>query len=112
MKRGFSVILVIAVFIGIVLAVTDKPANSSQPTYVNNPYPAPVSLPFDVPDDPGSYSNDSINVGNSSQICLSCHGSGSCDFCFGTGQDSMYLTDCTACGGTGICSICGGDGFY
>ena len=44
------------------------------------------------------------------QSCTSCHGTGTCDFCYGSGTYRAYgeAVDCAGCGGTGRCSSCGG----
>ena len=46
--------------------------------------------------------------------CTSCHGTGTCDFCYGSGIYRAYgeAVDCAGCGGTGRCSSCGGTGSY
>jgi hypothetical protein len=91
--------------------------------YDSNPYSGsqglyqlPPDYSYDFSDDSYSFdTDDSYNYGSSSQICISCHSSGYCDTCNGTGQYSMYgnpLSECPSCNGTGDCSICGGDGIY
>jgi|GEM_PF-1636496 len=77
--------------------------------YPSNPSNPSLTLPDPFPDD----SAPDYGITETSQICPSCHGSGTCPICNGTGQYSMYgqeLTTCTACGGTGICSVCDGKG--
>jgi hypothetical protein len=84
-------------------------------------YQVPDGYTYSVPQGqlaPPDYSYDgsyfSYDGGDSSQICMACKGTGSCDICNGTGQYSMYgneLSECTACNGTGDCSICDGDGY-
>ena len=46
-------------------------------------------------------------------LCVSCHGSGTCPVCDGTGVYSNYgqSSECSACDGTGVCSICDGSGY-
>jgi len=45
--------------------------------------------------------------------CVSCHGSGICPVCDGTGVYRNYgqSSECSACDGTGVCSICDGSGY-
>jgi hypothetical protein len=42
--------------------------------------------------------------------CPSCHGSGSCVLCGGTGK-GMLFGDCMNCGGKKSCPNCGGVGY-
>jgi hypothetical protein len=46
-------------------------------------------------------------------LCVSCHGSGMCPVCDGTGIYSNYgqSSECSACDGSGVCSICDGSGY-
>ena len=56
--------------------------------------------------------------GSSSRQCDSCHGSGDCTFCGGSGKDDNLVAgtttwlsqNCLYCGGSGDCTYCGGDG--
>ena len=56
--------------------------------------------------------------GSSSRQCDSCHGSGDCTFCGGSGKDDNLVAgtttwlsqNCLHCGGSGDCTYCGGDG--
>lgn len=48
------------------------------------------------------------------ESCPTCHGSGKCNYCFGTGstrEDGKY-EKCRICNGTGKCTVCGGSGIY
>jgi hypothetical protein len=61
----------------------------------------------------GGSSNNSYGSSSSqSEICYTCHGTGSCTVCHGTGSYSLYgfTSPCSACGGTGKCWHCNGTG--
>ncbi len=122
-KSLFVIIGGVSAFVILILILTvGKSEKKNTVPYYSDPYtntqgyiqpPAYYSNDFSGNSDYDSY--DSYDYGSSSQTCTSCYGSGSCSFCHGTGQYSMYgndLSECTACYGTGICSICGGDGVY
>jgi len=52
--------------------------------------------------------------GSGNVTCETCHGSGECWICEGTGK-IWYMPDdgwCAACNGTGICYTCGGTGWH
>ena len=59
----------------------------------------------------GGYNNSSSNNSNSNR-CLSCHGSGICQTCEGTGKISVGTQVCTTCWGTKKCVGCKGEGYY
>lgn len=73
-------------------------------------YEDPDSYGYDIGGN--DYGGNDVNS-NQHTICVSCHGSGMCPVCDGTGTYRNYgqSSDCSACGGTGICSICGGSGY-
>ncbi len=43
-------------------------------------------------------------------LCPSCHGSGNCSLCGGTGK-GMVFGDCMNCSGKKSCPTCGGSGW-
>jgi hypothetical protein len=51
-----------------------------------------------------------MGLGKVAQPCSSCHGSGNCALCGGTGQGILW-GDCLNCGGKKSCPNCGGVGF-
>ena len=67
---------------------------------------------------PAVQTNRNIVVPNVERktVCVSCHGTKSCDFCYGSGSYRNPYTGesstCTACGGSGRCRICNGQGTY
>lgn len=108
-------IIVAVVFIG---AKIIGSSNDSQDGYTydagnNDAYSAYPTLDlfgndYDTQDDYDSGSPETQRT-----LCVSCHGSGICPVCDGTGVYSNYgqSSECSACGGTGVCSICGGSGY-
>lgn len=122
-KRVFVIIGAAVLALVVVFVITHgRSRNQFSNPYNINPYSnsqnliqPPANFSYDFSDDSYDNSDDTYSYGSSTQTCISCHGSGSCDICNGTGQYSMYgndLSECTACYGTGDCSICGGDGVY
>lgn len=51
--------------------------------------------------------------GTGKVICDSCHGTGTCSWCGGTGKNIIFNPDevCPLCDGTGDCPMCDGTGF-
>ena len=114
--------------------VAKKPSNNvnrGQYENINPTYPAPVPNPFITPDYPAPVPNPFITPTyppptnpfstpvvtpstpqtQKSEVCYTCHGTGSCNVCKGTGEYSLYgnpSSPCSACGGTGKCWHCHG----
>lgn len=129
-KTALIVIGSVAAFVLVIAVLTlGKPEGKNTTPSYSTPYSNAQGYYLD----PGTYSYgtyddiygdtyddtyddyDYYDYGSSTQTCTSCYGSGSCSFCHGTGQTSMYgteLSPCGACYGTGICTICDGDGVY
>ena len=63
--------------------------------------------------DLSDYDDDYVTPDTERSLCVSCHGSGMCPVCDGTGTYRNYgqSSECSACDGTGVCSICDGSGF-
>jgi hypothetical protein len=49
-------------------------------------------------------------MGKVVEPCPSCHGTGNCVLCRGTGK-GIWFGDCMNCGGNKSCPNCGGGGF-
>ena len=78
----------------------------------NGNYVYPGILPFGGDND-SQGNDDYVSPDTQRTLCVSCHGTGTCPVCDGTGVYSNYgqSSVCSACGGTGVCSICGGSGY-
>jgi len=57
-------------------------------------------------------SSGSVNNDNKPQLCYTCHGTGRCVVCGGSGIYSAYgySSACSACNGSGKCWHCYGSG--
>ena len=98
---------------------TSKPYGSYTPnpysSYTPSPYGSYTPRPYGSPY--GSYTRPYSSDGpvvNTTRICYSCRGSGSCGVCRGVGFNSAYgfTNDCSSCGKSGRCSSCHGKGTY
>ena len=110
MDKTWKCILVIAVLLLIYLVCINQGGGSEN--YGQGAQNSPFTYTDTYTD---TYTNNyTYTYEPAVQSCTSCHGTGTCDFCYGSGTYRAYgeAVTCAGCGGTGRCSSCGGTGSY
>ena len=112
------VIIIAVVFIGSKIIGSANDSGDSNDSYTYDAgnadeYYAYPTLDLFGDDYDSQSGDDYVYPDTQRTLCVSCHGSGMCPVCDGTGIYSNYgqSSECSACDGSGVCSICDGSGY-